>query len=291
MDRIAQLWPAVLLAIAAIAVVAYALVRKVEMPETPPLPAAKHPMGLPLPVLVDADGDGDEDLLIGGRLVDGVTWTTRWTVPESPVVIGQRGVVARGRSLKVVDLKSGAEVANEAVPFDIAETCVTNTMLVVRQSDGRSFTYDPLAMTLGDAAPDCRPSDRPPACANARADCSLVGAGDLRLAEPPLEVQVRPATGALVGLDADGVERYSEVIGTQGRIADIDLVDKRVFVFRDGVHVFDAETGNHLWQTDAGNRMRVGAKRVYLSVSRAKGPTLDVLDASNGTLVKTLLGE
>ncbi len=131
-------------------------------------------------------------------------------------------------------------------------------------------------------------------CANSKADCSLVGTGNLRLSDPPIDVQIvfDDRGASLVALDDKGGERFHEVIDSAGRrIADLDLVAKRVFVFQDGVRAFDATSGTLVWRNDSGKRMRVGNKRVYLCTARDSGPELDVLDAQTGHLIKTLLRE
>ena len=295
MDRISRLWPAVLVVVGIVAVAIFAWrQRSTEKREAAPAPSTPRPMGLPLPVLVDADGDGDEDLLIGGRLVDGATWATRWSVPEILQVVGRRAVAVHGRTIKVFDLQSGRETGSTELTADMATTCVEGTKLVVRQSDGVTFTYEPTSGSRSEAVVECHPSDRPPMCANAKADCSLVGTGNLRLSDPPLDVQIvfDDRGASLVALDAKGAERFREVIDSQGRrISDLDLVGKRVFVFQDGVRAFDATTGKLAWRNDAGKRMRVGEKHVYVSLVRDGGPALDVLDARTGDLVTTLLRE
>lgn len=276
-----------------------------------------------LPFVADANRDGVEDMITYGgayglTAFDGRTYKPLWTRKDLDIdlhdarrlaaVAGRTLIVARDRSLQLLDLTDGQTRAALPLTDKVYSLCAAGAAAWVRQLDEVTGLVDPsqgpAAARLDPAAPRpeaCAPDPgRHFACEHSAARCATEPSTmSMRLtdttAAPPTSLSVEfkaPGTPEVTLVLPDGQRLLFDREGA--RVHAVDLAGGHLFLKRQGgVTAVEATTGRTLWTVPcSGNTpyLRATPTRVYVE---CEGPrqyeALRVLDHTGAVL--TDLGE
>jgi hypothetical protein len=279
---------------------------------------SKRPWPGGLPYAVDANGDGVEDMITFGgpiTMLDGRNYQPLWERPDLdvPQYDGRRlgatardaFIVARDRSLDVLELSTGRTRSKLALSDKVASLCADGESVFIGQIDAVRGLFDVRTGTLDKSAPlparCARTAERLDACKNATAECeSRYPSKNMMLSDGNAFVSVEfkePGTPEVTVVLHDRARRpFLRVpFDPEGKRVDaVDLAGGMVFLAQSGtVTALDAKTGAVAWtstcSSSSGNFLRATASRVYVQCDGPKAyKALRVLHHDTGAVLTEL---